>query len=370
MKKYDRFFFLRRFCGWYLIWCAALGALWLLFDRMLNGWLADRIEAVWGRGMAAFVMAYKMQLVGGALGLGAAVIALVLLYQAAGRISLLVQAAAGLADPQRPIGDFPADLAPARMQYLEVRRTLEVRERAARAAEQRKNDLVVYLAHDLKTPLTSVVGYLSLLQDAPDLPAAQRARYTGIALEKACRLEDLIDEFFEITRFNLQSIALERGHVDLRLLLAQLGEEFYPNLQARRLTLQMELPPRLTVWADADKLSRVFDNLLRNAAAYSEPDTAVTVSAAEERGGVTVWVENRGREIPPEKLAHVFEKFYRLDSARHSATGGAGLGLAIAKEIVERHGGMIRAESTVGRTRFTVWLPAAPHTVPDVVRKP
>lgn len=228
---------------------------------------------------------------------------------------------------------------------------------AAREAEQRKNDLVVYLAHDLKTPLTSVIGYLSLLRDEPEISPALREKYTGVALAKAERLEELINEFFDITRFNLTSLRLERENVNLTRLLEQTTFEFMPLLEEKELSWELELENGVMLLCDGDKLARVFDNLLRNAVNYSYAGTKIGVSLKQQGDRVTVQVKNRGKTIPPEKLSRIFEQFFRLDSSRSSITGGAGLGLAIAKEIVELHGGRIRAESAEENICFTVELP-------------
>lgn len=228
---------------------------------------------------------------------------------------------------------------------------------AAKEAEQRKNDLVVYLAHDLKTPLTSVIGYLTLLRDEPQISQELRAKYTGIALNKADRLETLINEFFDITRFNLTKLTLEPEPVNLTRMLEQVTFEFNPVLAEKKLRWDLRLTPDIRITCDPDKLERVFDNLLRNSINYSYPDTAILVSMKQSDEHVTVYVENHGRTIPPEKLSHIFEQFFRLDASRSSATGGAGLGLAIAKEIVELHGGTIFAESADERIAFSVTLP-------------
>ena len=229
---------------------------------------------------------------------------------------------------------------------------------AAREAEQRKNDLIVYLAHDLKTPLTSVIGYLTLLRDEPQLSPELRARYTNVALDKAERLEDLINEFFDITRFNLAHLELERRPADLALMLQQVASEFAPMLEESGLTCALDLPETLPYPCDPDKLARVFDNLLRNACHYSTPGTAVHMAADRKEEGVILTVTNTGVTIPPDKLGRIFEQFFRLDSSRASRTGGAGLGLAIAREIVQLHGGTISARSEDGVTAFTVRLPA------------
>jgi len=231
---------------------------------------------------------------------------------------------------------------------------------AAKEAEQRKNDLVVYLAHDLKTPLTSVIGYLTLLKDEPQLPAEFRARYTGIALDKAERLETLINEFFEITRFNLSDIELEYSTVSLSVMLEQLVSEFQPVLKPKGLSCLLFAEPGITLSCAPDKLSRVFDNLLRNAVNYSYENTEITVNAKAGEDEVTVVFTNHGATIPTEKLGRIFERFYRLDSSRSASAGGAGLGLAIAKRLVTLHKGTITAKSEKELTTFTVTLPREP----------
>jgi two-component system sensor histidine kinase VanS len=239
-----------------------------------------------------------------------------------------------------------------------ILRRLEKRRAEAERAEQRKNDLIVYLAHDLKTPLTSVIGYLTLLRDEPDLSPERRERYLSIALDKSERLEELINEFFEITRFNLSHIELQRGRVNLTRMLEQIAFEFGPMLKEKDLRCTLDLQPNLALMGDANKLQRVFDNLLRNAVLYSDAGSEVKITAqtaGEER--VLIRFQNKGDTIPEEKLGRIFEQFYRLDAARGTNAGGAGLGLAIAKQIVEAHGGEIKAESREEITAFVVSLP-------------
>ena len=272
-------------------------------------------------------------------------------------LTRVVQAAGSLINPDAPPPKLPNVLAPAEAELRLARQQVQQNAAIAREAEQRKNDLIVYLAHDLKTPLTSVIGYLTLLRDEPELSPAMRARYTGIALDKAERLEDLINEFFEITRFNLSHMELDRRPTDLTRMIEQVVSEFGPMLAEQNLTCRADLPPKLPCACDPDKLARVLDNLLRNACHYSTPGTEVTITAAAEGDTAVLTVENAGRTIPPEKLARIFEQFYRLDESRASRTGGAGLGLAIAKQIVELHGGSITAASADDHITFTVRLP-------------
>lgn len=237
-----------------------------------------------------------------------------------------------------------------------IKHTLEKRKTDALLAEQRKNDLIVYLAHDLKTPLTSVIGYLTLLQDEPQISQEMRAHYTGIALKKAQRLEELINEFFDITRFNLTTLTLETEQINLSRMLEQIVSEFNPILEEKELRWQTDIEPGIEILGDADKLARVFDNLIRNAVNYSYASSDIHFSARAEEDRVEISVRNHGRTIPPDKLEHIFEQFYRVDASRASATGGAGLGLSIAKEIVELHGGTISAESGEESIAFFVTL--------------
>lgn len=239
-----------------------------------------------------------------------------------------------------------------------IKHTLEKRKLDTQLAEQRKSDLVMYLAHDLKTPLASVLGYLNLLRDEGEISEELRQKYLSISLDKAERLEDLINEFFEIARFNFSDIVLQYSRINLTRLLEQLVYEFRPMLGEKNLGCNLEVLQDMMIRCDADKMQRVFDNLLRNAVLYSYEDTDIEITAKEQGDDVTVQFVNQGDTIPAEKLERIFEQFYRLDAARSTATGGAGLGLAIAKEIVEAHGGTITAQSGNDEVIFTVNIPA------------
>ena len=252
---------------------------------------------------------------------------------------------------------LPRELKPIQEDLNAIRQQLSAREAAAKETEQRKGDLVAFLAHDLKTPLTSVVGYLTLLRDDPGLTAEQRAKFTGIALDKAQRLEELLAEFFDISKMDLDSEAGEKGPIQLSMLLEQLTDEFYPLFAEKNLTCVPQIQPHLVVLGDPDKLARVFDNVLRNAVSYSTPGGQVDIEAVAQGRNAEITIRNQGLEIPEGELSNIFDKFYRLDAARSSRTGGAGLGLAIAKEIVELHRGTIRCESNGSLTSFVISLP-------------
>lgn len=262
-----------------------------------------------------------------------------------------------LADDSKTIRLSP-EMLPFECKLNAVKQELEHRQGEAKLAEQRKDELVMYLAHDIRTPLTSVIGYLSLLDESPEMPAPQRAKHTRIALEKAYRLEKMINEFFEITRYNSQQIKLKKEPIDLSYMLIQLSDELAPAFSQRGISVVLEIDEDLAVCADAEQLARVFINILKNAAAYSYPNTKIRIFTEKAKGHITVLFQNKGKTIPAEKLSSLFDKFYRLDESRTSDTGGTGLGLAIAKEIVLLHGGTIRASSENDTITFTVQLPA------------
>lgn len=267
--------------------------------------------------------------------------------------------AALLAKKEQPI-KLPRALAITENELNSIRLSALSDERAAKAAEHRKDELVAYLAHDIKTPLTSVIGYLDILSEADEMPDGVKKRYTRIALEKAERLELLIDEFFEITRYNLQSIPIERQTIDAVMLSRQVAEEFYPEMASRKMELSIESDGEVLIFADGDKLARVLGNVMRNAVAYADSGSTVRFSVELEGPSDDICVfriADTGREISQSHLESIFEKFYREDKARPSASGGSGLGLAIAKEIVLAHGGTIEAASQDGETTFAISIP-------------
>lgn len=237
---------------------------------------------------------------------------------------------------------------------LQLKNDLMQHQRLLETETQRRSDLITYLAHDLKTPLASIIGYLSLLDEAKDFPLAQQQKYINITLMKSLRLEELINQFFDLTRFSLQKLVLNRSRFDLALLFEQLQDEFNPLLRQRTLTI--DCPAPLYFYGDGDKLARVFNNILRNAIAYSEQDSLIELSCHLEEA-LIITLSNTGSTIPENELDRIFEKFYRLDAARASTTGQSGLGLAIAWDIVKAHQGTIKAFSDQNKTSFVITLP-------------
>ena len=226
-----------------------------------------------------------------------------------------------------------------------------------RESERTKNELITNVAHDLRTPLTSIIGYLELLSNGASLSPEMQKKYIDIVYIKAKRLEKLIEDLFGFTKMNYGKISMNVGKVDIVKLLGQLLEEFYPSFADKDLTYELTSNvPALTITADGNLLARLFDNLINNAIKYGAEGKKVLVKVNAESEIVTVSVVNFGYVIPPEELPLIFNKFYRVEHSRSSTTGGTGLGLAIAKNIVDMHGGTITVTSDLNGTVFSVKL--------------
>ena len=228
--------------------------------------------------------------------------------------------------------------------------------KSEREAEQKKNDLIVYMAHDLKTPLTSIIGYLTLLKDEKQISKELQEKYIKIALDKALRVEDLTNQFFDITRYNLQKMPINKQEINLVYLLKQVIDECYPMLEKRNLKCDFKSVEKVMYVGDGDKLARAFDNLLKNAINYSYENTTIEIQLEQKEGKISIVFRNKGDKIPQYKLNKLFEKFYRGDDARTSSTGGAGLGLAITKQIIELHQGKIYVKNDDEYIEFFIEL--------------
>lgn len=227
----------------------------------------------------------------------------------------------------------------------------------ATESKRRQNEIVMFLAHDLKTPLTSVVAYLTMLNTREDLSEEEKKKYIATAMDKSIRLGVLINEFFEITKYNMQNIKLEKEIFDVSMMLEQIADEFYGVMAEKGLECHVEAVEGFYINGDTDKLARVFENILRNAVNYCHENSKVRIESEIIGDYIQITIANQGDQIPDEKLFTIFEKFYRLDDARSSVTGGSGLGLAISKEIIELHEGIIFAESEPEETRFIIKIP-------------
>lgn len=218
-----------------------------------------------------------------------------------------------------------------------------------------KNELLMYLAHDLKTPLTSMIGYINHILDH-HVDEEQMEKSLTIATDKAHRLDELIDEFEEILRYDDKVSQLDITEIDVKELIDHQLDGFYPLMEKRNIHVEVSMPKHLMLEADYDKLQRLFDNLMRNAITYSNPDSAIEIKGTQSEAVITLEYRNDGEDMDDETVSHLFDKFFRASTARTSSSGGAGLGLAIAKEIVELHGGDIRVHKEGKQIVFTIHL--------------
>lgn len=249
-----------------------------------------------------------------------------------------------LKEPEKEV-KLPSNLAAIENKLNNIRIDLITNQNVAKEAESKKNDLIMYMAHDLKTPLTSIIGYLSLLTQEKEISKELQEKYTKIALEKSLRVEELTNQFFEITRYNLHNMPITKNEIDLSFLLDQLIDECYPMMQERNLSYKIAKPEHIMFLGDGDKLARAFGNLIKNAIYYSYENTQIEIEVNQKEDKIELIFKNRGDKIPKYKLEKLFDKFYRIDESRATNKGGAGLGLAITKEIIELHEGNIYAKN-------------------------
>jgi len=226
-----------------------------------------------------------------------------------------------------------------------------------RESERTKNELITNIAHDLRTPLTSIIGYLELLSLKSDLPEEQRKQYIDIAYTKSRKLQKLIEDLFGFTKLTYGKISMKVEKIDIVKLLSQMMDEFYPNFMEKGLKYELASNVQSAVIsADGTLIARLFDNLINNAIKYGSDGKRIDVKVNATPQTVEVAVINYGKVIPQEEIPHLLEKFYRVEQSRNKNTGGTGLGLAIAKSIVDMHDGQIHVESDLRGTRFIVRL--------------
>ena len=227
-----------------------------------------------------------------------------------------------------------------------------------RDALQSNKDLIACVAHDLRTPITSVKGYLDLALDTKHYDLEQRQKYVRIAQTKANRLEYLIHDLFNYTKLTSGEITLHRSKIDLVQLVEQMVEEFYPLFQEEELECTTKYNiSYLEMNMDGELIARAVQNLLSNAIKYGKDGKHVYVELECLEQEVQIRVTNYGLVIPEESIKHLFDKFYRVERSRNVKTGGTGLGLNIAQEIVHLHGGRIQVTIGASGTCFTIALP-------------
>lgn len=315
-----------------------------------GAFISNIIDAVFYQGYFIFIIIFIMLI-------GVLVLVYKLLKKMYSYVSAIYDSSEELFDKNIEYINLPEELSELEKKLNYFKHESIKNERLAIENEKKKDELIVYLAHDIKTPLTSMIGYLSLLDEIDDMPSKQRKNYTKIVLDKSYRLEELMNELFDIARFNSEKIVLEKEELNLNLMIEQIIDDFYPILKELGKKINFNFDESITLYADTDKLSRVFNNLIKNAIYYSKENTDIDIVTSKIDDKAIIKIKNKGKQIPENKLEKIFEKFYRIDSSRTSKTGGSGLGLAISKDIIELHNGKITAESNPKETTFTVELP-------------
>lgn len=238
--------------------------------------------------------------------------------------------------------------------------TVEAMKQKEQEAEETKNELITNVAHDLRTPLTSIIGYIDIVNNMPDLSEKQRSEYLKITWEKARKLEKLINELFSFTKISYGGMPMRMEKIDVIKMLEQEADELYPTFKENELECLLETDAdSCMIMADGEQLVRVFDNLLGNAIKYGRYGKIIRIRTLTENTQIQIQIVNYGSVIPAENLPFLFEKFYKVDTSRQPSSEGTGLGLAIAKSIVESHGGSISARSSFEGTVFEVVLPTA-----------
>ena len=227
-----------------------------------------------------------------------------------------------------------------------------------RAIEKSKDELITNVSHDIRTPLTSILGYLGLIVNQPNVESADAKRYAEIAYSKAEQMKLLVDDLFEYTTTRPNGAPLRLNDIPIVNFLEQVAADFELEAQKRKMAIEV-LPNNrdVVLELDAEKMVRVINNLLSNAIKYGHEDSVITMEVLRNDGVVTIAVRNAGDPISKEVLEQLFARFYRAEASRSKETGGTGLGLAIAENIVKSHGGMMYAESENGQTSFYVCLP-------------
>ena len=227
-----------------------------------------------------------------------------------------------------------------------------------RMAQQTKTDLITNVSHDLRTPLTSIIGYLSLIEDDKYKDEVQLRYYTSIAYEKSNTLKILIDDLFDLTKMQNNTMKLNKVKINLVELIGQIVSHFEYQFKEAHMEGRLNFSEdRCIIEADPIKLVRAFENLITNAMKYGKDGYYIDIVTEKKGEMAIVKVINYGEPIPILDLPHIFDRFYRVEKSRNRNDGGSGLGLAITKNIIEIHGGEISVTSDSNETVFEVKLP-------------
>ncbi|KAF0423056.1 sensor histidine kinase [Pediococcus pentosaceus] len=227
-----------------------------------------------------------------------------------------------------------------------------------RALKQSKDDLITNVSHDLRTPLTSIIGYLRLIEDRQFKNEDDILKYTHTAYLKSIQMKSLVEDLFEYTKVSQSNPHLTINTINVDSMLQQLAASFELEAKQKHFVITSQCTPKdLEITGDAEKIGRVFNNLITNALKYGNGGKNIFLSAKQINDTVIFEVANDGEKVPAEALGKLFDRFYRVEGSRSKATGGTGLGLAIAQSIVEMHNGTIEAHSNDKRTSFVIQLP-------------
>ena len=248
----------------------------------------------------------------------------------------------------------------------EMRQNLSETMEAQKAVEKTKDELITNVAHDLRTPLTSILGYLDLLTQGDFLTEEQKQKYLGIVSSKAKQLETLVKDLFDYTRYDRNKVKIKKEILDLNLFVPQLVDEFYPSFMDHQLECRTDFyEGALNIEGNGELLARAIGNLISNAIKYGADGKLVEGHTGLKDKKAFVAIVNYGKIIPAKDLDKIFDKFYRVENSRSLKTGGTGLGLAIAKNIVNLHEGNIWATSDESGTRFQIELPVVQAHMPN-----
>ncbi|MDO4855038.1 MAG: HAMP domain-containing sensor histidine kinase [Limosilactobacillus gorillae] len=227
-----------------------------------------------------------------------------------------------------------------------------------RATEKSKDELITNVSHDLRTPLTSIIGYLGLIEDHQYNSEEDLVKYSHIAYDKAKQMKNLVEDLFEYTKVQQHGAPVNLMTIDLGQLLEQVAASFELEASKKKIAINVTCDPSpLSISADPEKLGRLFSNLMSNALKYGHGASYIHMTAKQLGDKVVITVADDGEKIPAPALKHLFERFYRVESSRNKATGGTGLGLAIVQSIVKLHHGTVTARSDDQETAFVVTLP-------------
>ncbi|GHN57006.1 two-component system sensor histidine kinase [Lactobacillus delbrueckii] len=232
-----------------------------------------------------------------------------------------------------------------------------------KAIEQSKDELITNVSHDIRTPLTSIIGYLGLLKNGAVTSQEDMLKYINIAYDKAEQMKSLANDLFEYTTLKSTKTKLNVTPINIKGMMEQVAAGFELETEKKGIAFSVKArPDDLIVNADVEKLVRVYNNLISNALKYAAGASRINLVAnLINHEQVELRVENNGEPIPKDKLKKIFDRFYRVESSRNTKTGGTGLGLSIVQGAVELHGGTIRCESNKDWTSFIILLPRDPQ---------